>query len=546
MRLLSVFLISACLLLPLALGGILSAVHRPPAYNAYAEPLSPAPRVEEPLRGLRVTENGAFLADGGFSSHLPVVILDTGDVRPPVSTHLLGEEDRYVAIEGLDPYVAGSLRILDSGGLNRLGDEAAVVTPMRLKRRGNSSMFHEKGHYLLKTVTESGGDRMLPLLGMAPEAEWVLNGSNADSSLMRNYLAYRIAAQVISFTPNAKYCEVLYHENGAYHYEGVYLLTESIRQGEGRIDIPDYKSTDPFPPYIVRRDRYDENALILNTYATENALSVKYLGLIYPNPRVATAETVDYVASDLSRIERVLYAESYSVFSTYPQYIDVDSFVDYFLINEFLGSYDAGWHSTYMYKSPGGKLKIGPVWDFDNALDNYVDEPLDVDVTAFQTRPWFDRLTRDLTFLRRLEQRYAELRSGPLSDESFIAMVGAVEAHLGPAVSREWFRWEHVYASDEAYKAVWQDDWGTVSIHLSMAPYIDGAGDVITRDTDEYRQELYRLKTSITRHGNAIGPRLELLRLSTTVRTGIHGRMELLLFIVLLAFSIPVLRATRK
>ena len=67
----------------------------------------------------------------------------------------------------------------------------------------------------------------------------------------------------------------------------------------------------------------------------------------------------------------MLYSQDEALFKTYDRYIDVDSFVDYFLLNEFFGNYDAGNHSTYMYKESGGKLHIGPVWDFDQAMNNY-------------------------------------------------------------------------------------------------------------------------------------------------------------------------------
>ena len=495
--------------------------------SAGTQPLTPALQTGDPLVGI----NAGFTADASFTSHLPIVIIDTNNERPPVTTRLLAEEERYVTMEGVEPYVNGKICVIDNeGGLNSLGDEATSTHLIRLKRRGNSSMSYEKAQYLLKTVTESGQDSMTALLDMPAECEWVLNGSMVDKSMMRNYLVYRIASEFMPYSPRARYCEVIYREEGNYMYEGVYLLIESVKQGENRVDIPKYKVNDPFPSYIVRRDRFDETDIMLNTYATVNQLSSKHIGLIYPGKRSVTDRMVQYVEEDISKIERVLYSDDDSVFSTYPRYIDVDSFIDYFLLNECFGSYDAGWHSTYMYKAAGGKLKIGPVWDLDNALDNYIKEPLQIEVTAFQTSPWFDRLMRDATFLSKMEKRYAELRSGPLSDKNILQTIKAIEDHLGSAIDREWARWAHYHETTNQY---------------SLLPYIDEDGDELQRNTNEFRQEIYRLSTAVPQHAKAIAPRLNLLQHSTVTRTGWFGRMDVVFVAALLLFIVTCFTVRR-
>ena len=428
--------------------------------------------------------------------------------------------------------MSGSITVIDTGGQNRVTDTPTFQSPLLLKRRGNSSMMYEKAQHLVKLTTQSGQENLLPLLGMAADSEWVLNGSMADKSMLRNYVGYRIGSQFTQFTPNARYCEVIYYENGQYFYEGVYLLLESISQGENRIAIPAYKQSEAFPSYIVRRDRYDDEGINLMTPQTPKGTKLgSFINLIYPSPKTATPETVAYIEEDLTRIENILYSEDPAVFATYPRYIDVDSFVDYFLFNEAFGSYDAGKHSTYMYKTPGGKLKIGPIWDFDNALDNYRLEPLAVEVTAFQTAPWFDVLMKDSTFLAKLEWRYAQLRRGPLSDENITKTIDETAAYLGPAIDREWYRWAHVYTQENTY---------------SMQPYTDKDGDLMVRDTAEYRQEIYRLKVSLTKHGYFLPERLALLGDLAETRSGPAHYKGLFLFIVLLAFFIPAMKAVRK
>jgi hypothetical protein len=369
---------------------------------------------------------------------------------------------------------------------------------------------------------------------MGVESEWVLNGSMADKSMVRNYLAYRTASQFMPFTPDSGYCEVLRREGGQYYYDGVYLLIESVKHGPNRIDIPKSSASAPFPSYIVRRDRYDENANTLDTWLTRNGITNKYISLIYPSRAHAGKKVIQYAAADISKIEEILYSENTSVFSSYHRTIDVDSFVDYFLFNEFFGSYDAGAHSTYMYKLPGGKLKIGPVWDLDNALDNYIAEPLNVQVTAFQQHLYFNRLILDADFLSRLEKRYAQLRreGGPLNDEVIYKTLDSVTAHLGPAIDREWYRWGFIYSNPPE--------------DINHLDYVTEDGTVLVRETKEYQQEIYRLKTSLLQHGKAIGPYLRVLEDSTVYNTNFGGSRDLFLAATLMVFAIPLLYVSRR
>ena len=528
----TIILVAAIVLIASAIGVLNNYRKKEARFGPYDRPLVGAPETANPLAG--IAED--FSVGDSFSSHLPLVIIDTGGVRPPISTLLDLFEDIRYPIPGVEAVVNGSVSIINTGGVNRLTDAPETVVPVDIKRRGHSSMSYPKAQYLIKTVTESGQEFDTPILGMGADSEWVLNGAMVDKSLMRNYLSLCVASKFLPFTPDSVYCEVLYHENGQYYYEGVYLMIESIKQGPDRVDIPDSKDSGPFTSYIVRRDRYDSEANTLYTWATERGLTERYLTLRYPGRLSATEQNISFVTQDISQIEQVLYSDDFSVFSTYSRYIDVDSFVDYLIFNEFFGSYDAGLHSTYMYKPIGGKLSVGPVWDLDNATDNYQLEPLDVDVTAFQTKPWFDRLMSDANFLSKVEARYAELRRGPLSDETVTGLIDDIALHLGPAIDREWHRWNDSGAFSDS----------STGYSFALQDYEDDYGDLMVRDTSEYRYEVYRLKTAIALHAHAIGPRLQTLQQSTDVRTGVSAYSWLILVAVLLVFALPSIYVSRK
>lgn len=492
-------------------------LHRNPDQSSYAEPLEPAPAEEDPLA--HIGED--FVVEEAFSSHLPIVILDTNGVDPPINTRM--EENRFVAIEGLDPYVEGTFALLDSGGQNRLGDEPSVVSRMVIKRRGNSSMLYEKAQWLVKLQTESGQDNDVDLLGMGAEHEWVLNGSMADKSMLRNYLAYSTASRLSLLAPDSRFCEVLIRDSGRCIYQGVYLLCESIKQGADRVPIQEYESTRSVNSYLVRRDRLEEQATMLDTYARGMGYSREWMELLYPAKTKVTEEMVAYVEQDISRLEQVLYAEDEETFSLYHQLIDEESFVDYFLLNEFFASYDSGNFSTYFYRDLGGKVTMGPVWDYDGTMDNYREEPLQTEDLAFQTKPWFAQLCRDRAFVRALEKRYTELRTSVLSSSRIEGEIDEIIAHLGGAQQREWARWGHWYTTENQYSLKTCQEEGVV----------------LYRNATTYPDEISRIKSALYEHGNAIPAALQVLEEECIWDTGASSWQGGLLFLAALLFLVP-------
>lgn len=482
-----------------------------------------------------------FAVDESFSTHLPLVIIDTAGIQPPIYTEkrMVKGFMTYADIEGIEPYVKGSISIISGNEKNTIGDEPVTTSQMFIKRRGNSSMIYAKAQYLLKLITDKGEENKVSILNMGEDNEWILNGSMADKSMIRNYLPYKIAAQFMPYTPDNEICEVVIKNGEDYTYQGVYLMGENIKQGKDRVDIEKFKKSSKSNSMLLRRDRYDENDIILDTYATKKELSkryesrrymgITYIGLLYPSKKNVTQDMIDYATDEISTIEKILYSGDFDIYSTYNRYIDVDSFVDYFLINEFFGSYDSGNFSTYMYRNVGEKLKMGPVWDFDGAIDNYIHEPLEVDVMAFQIKPLFDRLVRDKAFIEKLENRYAHLRRGVLSDENINKSIDEIVNYIGPAQEREWARWSEEYTKDT---------------DLSVETYYDGEGYVY-RNSLEYSGEIYNIKTNLRKHGSAIMNSLDELEGSCIWQTSWSSRADIALLLTMLITVVSVIYIKR-
>lgn len=485
---------------------------------------------EEPLA--HISQN--FIADEEFSTNLPIVILELEGEVTDYKSFRGGVE---IVDESVEPYTNGTIQIIDGGAYdNHLNDSPVVTSEMRIKKRGHTSFTFDKPQYLVKTV-DGEAENDVDFLGMGSGHSWVLNGSLADKSMMRNYLSYRIASEIggNAMAPDSRYCEVFLQTEKGYEYQGVYLLMETVSRGETRVAIDQFKKHNTYTSYIVRRDRQTEFDVMLDTYGRINGFADEWIGVKYPSETRLTEAAKTYIEEDFSMIEKVIYSEDEEVFRLYDKYIDIDSFVDFFLINEFFGNYDAGNHSTYMYKNSGGKLFIGPVWDFDQAINNYFADETEAGTLAFQTKPFFEQLCRDERFIDCLKARYSKLRKGALSEAHIFSVMDEVTAYLRSAREREWYRWAADY----------EDDTFSNNGNYYLLDY-EKEGVTLSRVHNNYEQELYTIRTYLHKHGKVIQTELTKLYKLTECNTSIKNENELLLVIVMILFLTPAFLINRR
>lgn len=491
--------------------------------------LLPDPGREDPLLYL----NDDFTVREGFYTNLPIVILSMDEELADYKGFSDGEE----YLTGEEPYVQGSISVIDGDGeFNFITDCPSAESRLRIKKRGHTSYTFDKEQYLLKLETEEGLTNKVDVLGMGEHDSWILNGSMADKSMIRNYLAYRIASEVDETTPDSRFCEVILRKGDEYVYQGLYLMMESVARDRNRISIDKFKEKNAFSSYIVRRDRRTSFDRMLDTYGRLSGISDEWIGLKYPSEAKLTERAKRYIEEDFSRIERVLYSDQKKVFVTYGRYIDIDSFVDYFLLNEYFGNYDAGMHSTYMYKNSGETLKIGPVWDFDQAMNNYFQEEMDTETMAFQERSFFKQLCKDRRFVELLQARFAALQRSAFREDHVYDVIDEAAAHIRCAREREWNRW----------RADYEDGSGENWRNYYLLDYIDDDGAQISRFNDNYDQEIYNIKVYLHKHGNAMEKQLQILERSTVYDTSIRNEKELLLLAILILFFLPAVVLLRR
>ncbi|MCQ2523790.1 MAG: CotH kinase family protein [Lachnospiraceae bacterium] len=473
----------------------------------------------DPKTGMESITTNDFEIDESFESHLPIVVIECDD-EIPNAYHYDTQAERFVLRDGVEPYVSGQISVINNDNcINRLSDSPEISSNMRIKYRGNSSLVYAKHQYRINLTDEEGNASEEDMLGMGKETDWILNISMIDSTLIRNYMVYSICHNMSDYTPDVRFCEVVLKNEAGFQYEGVYLLMEVVEQGKDRVDIKEYSGKKDYSSYLVRRDRYDEEGLMLDTYATKNELCYGYLDLRYPKSDKLNDKIVNYITDDLSQIEKVIFSDKEREFLKYPSYIDEDSFVDYFLINEFFANYDAGNNSTFMYKDVRGKLSIGPVWDYDNIADNMGEYLLDPSVISFHGQPWFNKLVQSESFCKKLEKRYAQLRKQYFSDEYINTFIDDTTKYLGNAQKRDWSRWSEYYTSDR-FKLIEDSD-----------------GIVIDRNYNDYENIVQRLKDVLNTHGEYIPAELERITLECRYKDAYRTHAGYAILFLILFFS---------
>jgi hypothetical protein len=422
-----------------------------------------------------------------FCTHLPVIVIDTGGVEIPGKAYLDENGDsHYTTTPEGEEEITATVSILDGEEChNHLSDQAAVSTLARVRVRGNSSRHFIKLGYSLNFVDETDANVSHSVMGMDPHHEWVLHGPILDKTLIRNYVWYNVAGEVMDYAPNVRFCEAFI--NG--EYMGLYLMVESVTAGDNdsRLQLSINRKNNTFTGYCLRVDDGSNEIKDLNTFSMYTYQTEGVVDSVYPGTSNLTPEMKARIQKDFSAFERILYSGDYNdPRYGYEAYIDVDSFVDYFILNEFSSNYDAGARSTYIYKEVGGPYKLC-VWDFNSALDNYQEQAVDPEMFLLQNRVWFNALIQDGRFTERVIQRYRELRETYLSEEYLNQYIDETIAYLGDAIDRNNERWDEDFVYDllippernpDSYEEAVQD----------MKQYIHVRGEWMDENIDMLRQ----------------------------------------------------------
>lgn len=387
--------------------------------------------------------------DGCFCTHLPLIEIDTGGSEIPGKFYLdeNGKEQPTLSETG-EPYIVANVNIFDNPTQNNhLTDVASDAGTIRIKVRGNSSRYHDKLGYSLTFVNELGENESHAVMGMDAHHEWALHGPFLDQTLIRNYMWYNISGEIMDYAPNVRFCEAFL--NG--EYIGVYVMVETITAGQvenSRLNLSVQKKDQTFTGYCIRMDRGSTEFKELDVFSIYTLRTKQQIDSVYPGTSNLTPEMKQQIEQDFSYFERILYSFDYKDERYgYTNFIDVQSFVDYFVINEFTSNYDAGWLSTYVYKDVDGLLRLC-VWDFNSALDNYRGSTMNPYSFEIHFQTWYGMLTKCPDFTEQIIDRYRELRKTYLSEAYLNRYIDETVAYLGDAVDRNFEKWGYTFEQE--------------------------------------------------------------------------------------------------
>jgi hypothetical protein len=273
---------------------------------------------------------------------------------------------------------------------------------VEIRGRGNSTWLHDKKAYQLKFLEQE------KIFDLPKDRKWVFLAEYSDKTLIRNKVALEMGyLSNLDWTPLSVFSEV--YINGAYN--GTYHVIQKVEESNQRVAIGD-------TGYLIEIDqpsRLDADDVFFRTYNYRNTHDRDHFLFNIKEPKVNFDDTqYNYIKNLIDDFENTLKSNTFrDPINGYAKYIDIDSFVDYFLINEITKNQDAkDYSSIYLHVMPGEKIKMGPIWDFDLAFGN-VDYSDCAYPEGFWIRDnaWYNRLFQDPAFAAKVKERFAYFRN---------------------------------------------------------------------------------------------------------------------------------------
>ncbi len=390
------------------------------------------------------------LAQNFTDSNLPIVVIETdGGVNIPD-----------------EPKVSGSMKIIwhQDGSRNYMTD---IDNPeflnydgrIGIERRGSSSQGFSKKPYAVETREDDNvTNNNVSLLGMPAENDWVLNSLAYDQTGIRDVLSYELSNRLGQYASRSVYCEVVINGD----YKGLYVFMEKIKPDKGRVNIEKMDETcNSYPEvtggYIVKADKTtggDPVAWTMQGYGGGWGgwgSSTDFI-LHYPKPEDVTNTQKNYIHDVFNNLASVSNQHNTSITSGISSIIDIPSFVDFMMIAEFSSNVDVYSLSTFFHKDRCGKLRAGPVWDYNLAYGyDAFGNRSKYDVWQFNNQDnngpkfWKDLFDTDL-YRCYLARRWFELTEPgqPLNYDFVCSRIDEIDTWIAEAIERDNQRWNQM------------------------------------------------------------------------------------------------------
>lgn len=272
-----------------------------------------------------------------------------------------------------------------------------------IKGRGNSTWdYYPKKPYLLKL------DIRQEVLGMGKGRTWCLIANWMDKTLLRNDVAFEIASRCsgLDWTPEGEFVELMLNGKDM----GLYYLCPHISVGKSRVDCGDDGVLFELDTYYDEpykfRSLIDLPVMVKDFEVSEGGIE-----------GVLSEERLNSIKDEFLHAESFLVADAPSRSDAFLEYFDLESLVDFYLVNELVGNGEL-YHpkSTYLYyNDKDAKYHFGPVWDFDWAT-------LIPDIGGLIDRDfvWYKFLFKNPLFVSTLKERWSGLKPSLEDIEQYI------------------------------------------------------------------------------------------------------------------------------
>ena len=370
-----------------------------------------------------------------------------------------------------EPKIPVVMEVFDKGNgqLNQLSASPTITTVAGVEFRGSTSQAdfyflpgYVKKPYGIELWTDSTGvnAKRMSLIQMPEESDWVLNASYNDRSFMRDFMAHQIAGRLGLLHSETKFVELVINNE----YRGVYMLMEKIKQGKNRVPISDLYPTenagdDVTGGYLLKIDKTSGSPSTTwkSNYTSGISATQKCeFQIEYPKFGIITQQQINYIRNYINNWEQKLMTEDMNdPKASFRDFMDMPSFVNYFILNEVTRNVDGYRLSSYLYKdkeSLGGKIKMGPAWDFNIAFgnadylngwktDGFVYKAMETDAGSkdyWQVPFWWNKLIQDASFRKALASRWKAVRSSFLNTNTLYASIDSAQVVLKDPLTRNF------------------------------------------------------------------------------------------------------------
>ena len=397
------------------------------------------------------TYSRTFNSTAAVTSDLPIIVL----------------ENFQQGVPGTDIFQDASLSLFEpdsATGRTTLTDNPTLTSLIGMRRRGSSTAGNPKTNMRIELRDEFGEDQSREVLGMPAESDWILYAPyQFDRAMLRNTFIYDLSNQIGQYAVRTRFVEVYSNTDNTTlsggDYLGVYVLMENIKRDSNRVDIDELTFAQNTEPeitggYIVKIDRPDgepdSNWSSSRGYPTQLNAPTFY-NHVEPERADMTQQQVNYIRGYVEDFEDSLFGPNFTDPDVgYEAYLDVDSAINHHLMRILAKDPDALRLSEYFHKDRGGKLTLGPVWDFDRTMgpdsDGRAANPVgwNANEADFFGYDWWGRLFEDPNFTQRWVDRWQELRETTLSDANIEATINAQADQIRESQARNFQRWSEV------------------------------------------------------------------------------------------------------